>query len=130
MTSTPPTPTLPGRPCTLRRRRDGRVLLARLYPAASPREQRRGLLGFSSLDPQEGLFLPGIRMVHTFFMKMAIDVAFLSPDGTIRDLHPRLPPWRIAFCRQPGRADTLETAAGAFQRWNLQLGDQLEIMQA
>ena len=127
MTSALPTPPLPGRPHALRRRGDGLLLLSRLHHARSPRDQRRGLLGRSTLDLQEGLFFPGIRMIHTFFMRMAIDVAFLAPDGTVRDLHPRLPPWRIAFCREPGRADTLETRAGAFQLWNLQLGDQLEI---
>ncbi len=130
MTSTPPTPTLPGPPYTLRRRHDKQLLLTRLHQATSPSEQRSGLLGFTSLSPQEGLFFPGIRMIHTFFMKMTIDVAFLSPEGTIRDLHPRLPPWRIAFCREPGRAHTLETTAGAFQQWNLQLGDHLDITSA
>lgn len=128
MTVPPPVPTLPGSPFTLRRRQDGQRLLARLHQAVTPREQRRGLLHRSALDPQEGLFLPGVRMVHTFFMKMPIDVAFLAPDGTVRDLHPRLSPWRIAFCRQPGRAGTLETGAGTFQQWNLQPGDRLEII--
>ena len=130
MTAAPPAPALPGRPGVLRRRRDGRVLLARLHQAVAPRDQRRGLLGRAALGPGEGLLLPGIRMIHTFFMQMPIDVAFLSPDGAVRDLHPRLPPWRIAFCREPGRADTLEAAAGAFQTWNLKLGDQLEIATA
>jgi uncharacterized protein len=128
MTPPPPSPRLPGTPCSLRRRRDGRLLLSRLHRAVSFRDQHRGLLGLSSLDPQEGLLFPGIRLIHTFFMRMSIDVAFLAPDGTVRDLHPRLPPWRIAFCRSPGRADTLETAAGAFHQWNLQLGDQLELV--
>ncbi len=118
---------LPGPPAALRRRRDGLLLLSRLHRALTSRDQRHGLLGRSTLEPQEGLLFPGVRLIHTFFMRMAIDVAFLAPDGTVRDLHPRLPPWRIAFCREPGRADTLETRAGAFQLWNLQLGDQLEI---
>ena len=128
MTAPAPVPALPGSPFILRRRQDGRRLLARLHQAVTPREQRCGLLGRRTLDPQAGLFFPGVRMIHTFFMKMPIDVAFLAPDGTVRDLHPRLPPWRIAFCRQPGRADTLETGAGAFQQWNLQPGDRLEII--
>ena len=127
MTPPPPAPSLPGPSAPLRRRADGLLLLARLHQALSPRERRHGLLGFSSLAPDQGLLLPGVRMIHTFFMRMSLDVAFLSPDGTILDLHPRLPPWRIAFCRHPGRASTLETAPGAFQRWNLQLGDQLEL---
>ena len=128
MTPTPPAPSLPGRPCGLRRRGDQRLLLSRLHQAVSAQDQRRGLLGLSALDSATGLFFPGVRMIHTFFMQMPIDVAFLGPDGAVRDLHPRLPPWRIAFCRQPGRADTLEAAAGAFQLWNLQLGEQLEIL--
>ena len=130
MKSAAPVPVLPGPPALLRRRGDGRILLDRLHRAESARDQRRGLLGRTALDPAEGLFFPGVRMIHTFFMQMPIDVAFLSPDGAVRDLHPRLPPWRIAFCREPGRADTLEAAAGAFQTWNLQLGDQLEIASA
>jgi uncharacterized protein len=130
MTSPPAAPPLPGPPFALRRRRDNRLLLSRLHQALSPRDQRRGLLRRSSLDPDQGLFFPGVRIIHTFFMRMAIDVAFLDPDLTVRDLHPRLPPWRIAFCRTPGRAHTLETAAGAFHLWNLQTGDQLEITPA
>ena len=127
MKSAAPAPVLPGPPALLRRRGDGRILLDRLHRAVSARDQRRGLLGRAALGPGEGLLLPGIRMIHTFCMQMPIDVAFLSPDGAVRDLHPRLSPWRIAFCREPGRADTLEAAAGVFQTWNLQLGDQLEI---
>lgn len=130
MTSPSPSPTLPGRPYILQRRQDRQILLSRLHQALSPAEQRAGLLGFTSLDSQEGLYFPGIRMIHTFFMKMPIDVAFLSPEGAVRDLHPRTPPWRIAFCREPGRAHTLETSAGTFQRWNLQPGDQLDITSA
>ena len=124
---TRPPPSLPGLSSPLRRRSDGRILLSRLHRALSPAEQFRGLLGFSSLDPDQGLFFPGVRMVHTFFMRMPIDLAFLSPDGAVRDLHPNLPPWRIAFCREPGPADALEAPAGSFQLWNLQTGDPLEI---
>ena len=130
MTAPPPAPPLPGPPASLRRRADGRLLLPRLHQARSPADQHRGLLGRSSLAPGEGLFFPGVRMIHTCFMRMPIDVAFLDPDGIVQDLHPRLRPWRIAFCRQPGRASTLETAAGSFQQWNLQPGDQLEILPA
>lgn len=130
MTPSPPAPPLPGPPAALRRRSDGRLLLDRLHQARSPADQRRGLLGRHSLDPREGLFFPGVRMIHTFFMRMPIDVAFLDDNGSVRDLHPRLRPWRIAFCRHPGRASTLETAAGSFRLWNLQPGDQLEILPA
>ena len=125
MSRTPPS--LPGSPSSLRRRSDGRILLPRLHRALSPAQQCRGLLGFSSLPPDQGLFFPRVRMVHTFFMRMPIDLAFLSPDGAVRDLHPNLPPWRIAFCREPGPADALEAPAGSFQLWNLQTGDPLEI---
>lgn len=121
------TPTLPGSPSLLRRLPDGAVLLPQLHLAESAAAQRRGLLGFTHLPEGAGLFFRGVRIIHTFFMKMPLDVAFLSPEGVVKDIHPGLPPWRVAFCREPGRADALETAAGVMTMWNLQPGDQLEI---
>jgi uncharacterized membrane protein (UPF0127 family) len=58
-------------------------------------------------------------------MRFAIDVAFCRADGVvlrISSLRPwRLSPlvWRAAF--------VIEAEAGAFERWGLRVGDQVEV---
>lgn len=118
---------LPGPAFRLRRAGDGAELSRAVHRAVGRREQTRGLLGFESLPPGAGLWFGGVRMIHTFFMRFPLDVAFVGTDGTVLDVRTRLAPWRIAFCRVPGRADTLETAAGTFENWNLKPGDRLEL---
>lgn len=120
-------PRLPGPAYRLCRAGDGAELSRAVHRAEGTWDQTRGLLGFDSLPPRAGLWFRGVRMIHTFFMRFPLDVAFVGPDGAVLDLRTRLAPWRIAFCRVPGRADTLETAAGTFEDWNLKTGDRLEL---
>lgn len=117
---------LPGRARAVRR--GGERLTERLFTARTPAEQRRGLLGREGLADGEALYFPGVRMIHTVGMRFAIDVAFLSPDGVVKDLRFSLRPGRLlAFCREPGRASALEAAAGTWEAWHLKTGDKLEI---
>lgn len=122
-------PPLPGKARTLRRA--GELLTGRLFTASTPAEQRKGLLGRDGLEDGAALFFPGVRMIHTLGMRFAIDVAFLSPDGVVKDLRSSLRPGRpLAFCREPGRASALEAAAGTWEAWHLNPGDKLEITDA
>ena len=119
-------PPLPGRARALRRAWE--VLTDKLFTARTPAEQRRGLLGRDGLAAGEALFFPRVRMLHTVGMRFPIDVAFLSPDGDVKDLRVSLRPGRpLVFCREPGRASALEAAAGTWEAWHLKRGDKLEI---
>jgi len=83
----------------------------------------RGLLGRSGFEG--ALFLPHTRSVHSVGMRFAIDVAFL--DGELRVVDAvRLAPWRMTRPRWRCRW-VLEAEAGAFERWGLRPGDQLEL---
>jgi uncharacterized membrane protein (UPF0127 family) len=102
--------------------RDGEVLASVEVPEGH-RHRARGLLG---RDPFEGaLVLRPCRQVHTFGMRFPLDVAFCDRSGVVLrvvTLSPgRLsrPVWRAGF--------VVEAAAGAFERWGLRPGDQLEI---
>ena len=101
--------------------RDGEVL-ASVEIASSLAARSRGLLGKKQFEG--ALLLRRTRSVHTFGMRITIDVAFLSDD-----LHviatTTMPPYRIALPRRGGRA-VLEAQAGAFERWKLVPGDELE----
>ena len=67
-------------------------------------------------------------MIHTIGMRFPIDVAFLSPEGVVKDFRRSLRPGRpLVFCREPGRASALEAAAGTWEAWHLKPGDHLEI---
>ncbi|MFN2351758.1 MAG: DUF192 domain-containing protein [Kiritimatiellia bacterium] len=102
----------------------GRVVLPRLTVAAAMLPRMLGLLGRTALADDEGMYFPDCRMIHTWFMRMPIDVVFLDDAGIIRDLRPALPPWRVAGCRKGGR-HTLELGAGAAARLGLAPGGRL-----
>jgi uncharacterized membrane protein (UPF0127 family) len=102
--------------------RDGEVL-ASAEVASALMAKSRGLLGKKSYEG--AMLLRGTRSVHTIGMRFAIDVAFLSDDLRVVATT-TLKRHRIALPHRGGRS-VLEAEAGAFERWNLVVGDQLEI---
>jgi uncharacterized protein len=102
--------------------RDGEVL-ASLEVAHGWRERTRGLLG---RDGVEGaMLLRPARSVHTVGMRFPLDVAFCDRDlvvlRVVRMARHRVgrPVWRSHA--------VIEAEAGAFSRWQLRPGDQLEV---
>lgn len=60
----------------------------------------------------EALFLPGVRAIHTFFMRVSIDVVFLGAGGKVLRLVEGVPPGRAV--RGPREAEgCLELPAGS-----------------
>lgn len=102
--------------------REGEVL-ASLEVADSFRARARGLLGRDSMDA--ALLLRPARSVHTLGMRFPIDVAFCDHDLTvIRTVTMR----RYRVSRPVWRSHAVvEAEAGAFDRWNLRVGDRLEV---
>jgi len=102
--------------------RDGEVL-ATLEVAESGRARRRGLLG---RDGVEGaLLLRPARSVHTIGMRFPIDVAFVDAELVVLAVV-SMKPRRVGLPRLKARA-VIEAEAGAFARWNLKVGDALEL---
>ncbi len=99
------------------------VVLATVETADTPFSRMRGLLGHSSFEG--GFLLTRTRSVHTLGMRFAIDVAFLDRELIVIDVV-TLSPWRVALPRRRGRS-VLEAQAGAFERWELRVGDALEL---
>ena len=84
----------------------GDRVLASLAVADSPASRIRGLLGRSLHDG--ALLIRPARSAHTLGMRVPIDVAHL--DAELR-----------------GSRAVLEAEAGSFQRWDLQVGDELTV---
>ncbi|MPT25452.1 MAG: DUF192 domain-containing protein [Achromobacter sp.] len=70
----------------------------------------RGLLGRRPPGDRSGILLMPCRAVHTFGMRYAIDVAFVSRQGRVLKLCRALPPRRIALCL--GAVAVVEVRAG------------------
>ena len=102
--------------------RDGEVLAA-VDEAATFRDRLRGLLGQDGVDG--ALLIRPARSIHTIGMRFAIDVAFCNDDLVVVDMCTVRP---NRLCRPRFRASAvIEAEAGAFERWRLALGDQLEL---
>ena len=102
--------------------RDGDVL-ATVEIAEGMVERSLGLLGRRSVD---GAFLlRRTRSVHTFGMRLPLDVGFLDDQLRVLSVR-RLATWRVTFPR-PGCRHVLEAPAGSFERWSLAPGDALEL---
>jgi uncharacterized membrane protein (UPF0127 family) len=101
---------------------DARVL-ASAEIAADGRSRRRGLLGRDSFEG--ALVVERCRWIHTIGMRFPLDVAYLDPDGiVVKTVHMHrnrigVPTWRAR--------SVIEAEAGAFGRWGLRVGDQIEI---
>jgi uncharacterized membrane protein (UPF0127 family) len=102
--------------------RDGEVL-ASLEVAESRRDRRRGLLGRDSIDG--AILLRPARSVHTLGMRFPIDVAFCDSDLRVVRIV-RMPRRRVSRVVWRARA-VIEAEAGAFARWHLRPGDELEV---
>jgi uncharacterized membrane protein (UPF0127 family) len=100
-------------------------VLASLDIADSPRVRARGLLGSDGIDG--ALLLRPARAVHTLGMRYAIDVAFCDADLVVLRTT-RMAPHRIGRPCVKARS-VLEAEAGAFERWGVVPGIQLEVRQ-
>lgn len=102
--------------------KDGDVL-ATLEIADGFEARLRGLLGRDGIEG--ALLLRPARSVHTFGMRFPIDVAYC--DGDLRVLEvARMRRHRMGRPRVRARC-VIEAEAGAFERWKLTPGDELEI---
>jgi uncharacterized protein len=102
--------------------REGEVL-ASLEIARDRKSRMRGLLGRDGIEG--ALLLEPCRSVHTVGLRFPIDVAFCDRDLVVVRIV-RL--GRFRACRPVLRAHAaIEAEAGSFARWNLHLGDQLEV---
>lgn len=101
-----------------------RQVIARDVELAITREARnKGLLKRSSMSPHAALVLAPCFMVHTAFMKFAIDVIFVDRKGTVKHIVRNMTPWRMAGCARAYA--TIELAAGTLERHDVKVGDRL-----
>jgi uncharacterized protein len=102
----------------------GRVLADRADIADTSAKRRTGLLKHTGLDAGEGLWIAPCEGVHTFGMKFAIDVLFLSKKKKILKVRPNMVRRRMAISFRAH--SVLELPAGTIEATGTAKGDQLE----
>ena len=101
----------------------GGHVLASAERATSRGSRARGLLGRDGIDG--AMVLAPCRSVHTLGMRFALDVAYLDEQGVVIKLA-RMNRNRIGLPVWKARS-VIEAEAGAFERWSLQVGQQVEL---
>ncbi|MFG2932717.1 DUF192 domain-containing protein [Streptomyces achromogenes] len=91
--------------------------------AASYRARTRGLLGRDAVDG--AMLLSPASGVHTFGMRIPIDVAYLDRRLTVLAVR-TMPPGRLGLPR-PRARHVLEAAAGAMAAWGVRAGVRVEV---
>ncbi|WP_051777182.1 DUF192 domain-containing protein [Streptomyces violaceorubidus] len=104
--------------------RGGEEVRVPLEMASSYRARTKGLLGRDSVDG--AMLLTPASGVHTFRMRMAIDVAYL--DRRLNVIAVRtMRPGRLGLPRLRAR-HVLEAEAGAMGEWGVRVGARVEVV--
>jgi len=103
---------------------DARLVCARCVIAADPWRRMKGLLGRSTLAPDEGLLLRPAGSIHMFFMRFPIDAVFCDRELRVLHVERDLQPGKMA--RQRGAKVVIELASGAAA--SIEPGMQLQLV--
>ena len=111
-------------PVEIRNLTRGVALASAAETARGPIARALGLMGRRGWTASDGLILESCNSIHTFFMRMPIDVAFLDRDDRIVRVASAVPPWRIGpVAWRAHRA--IELPAGVLAASATAPGDQL-----
>lgn len=99
----------------------GRLVHPRVEVANNFGQRLAGWMGRASIGPDDALLLLGTPAIHTFFMRLAIDLAMIDQEGRVLAVQQAIPPWRLP---RPlaGARHALELPAGAAERLAIRPG--------
>jgi uncharacterized membrane protein (UPF0127 family) len=103
--------------------RTGHLVASAVEIASTRSARRKGLLGRDRIELAEALVLAPCCAVHTAFMRMPIDVAFVDREGRVVRLVREMRPWNAAMSLRAHAA--IEFAAGSLRSHDLKIGDRL-----
>lgn len=83
-----------------------------------------GLMGRKHLSDEEAIVFPKCNSIHTFFMRIPIDVLFVSESGEVVRRLEALKPWKLVLPVK-GAVHTIELGAKTAERKEIRVGDKL-----
>ena len=118
----------PGRSHRLVNRRNDAVVATVVTTAVDSSSRRRGLLGLNEMPVGQALIIAPCYAIHTWFMRFAIDVLFVTKRGEVIKRCDAVSPWRMAVAWRAFAV--IELAAGALRASETVKGDIVEIVPA
>lgn len=100
------------------------ALGSRISFAGTSALRKQGLLGRDCLEEGAGIWIAPCEAVHTFGMKIPIDVIFLNRELRVKKAVPALKPGRVSVAFSA--YSVLEMDCGAIARSNTKVGDLLK----
>jgi uncharacterized protein len=104
----------------------GRTLIAQAKIANTFFSRFWGLMGRKELSPDEAIVFPKCNSIHTFFMRIPIDVVVLDPKGTVLSVEENMAPWRLMLPRR-GASHIIEMKAFRSKELGIRAGSLLEM---
>ena len=86
----------------------------------------RGLIGVKSLGEGQGLWITPCNGIHTFFMRIPLDVLYLNAELQVVALDEAMPPWRFGRFHR-GAKSVVELPSGTIATTGTEVGDQLSL---
>jgi uncharacterized membrane protein (UPF0127 family) len=114
-----------GRPFVLRDLDSDTILATAIEAAFDSSSRRRGLLGRTEFINGAALIIAPCSAIHTCFMRMAIDIVFVSRDGRVLKTYSSLRPWRAGFAI--GAFVAIEFPAGTLMRSHTKRGHHVAL---
>ena len=90
---------------------EGGESIARVTSATSWLTKGIGVIGMRELPIGQGLWLPGVTAIHTWFVAFPLDLLFLDANGCSVKVALGVRPW-TSLVWAPGAADVIELGAG------------------
>lgn len=84
------------------------------------------MLGRPNPEPGAGLLLDPCQAVHMYWMRFALDIAFLGKDGDVVAVYHELGPARLSG-RHKDAMRALELRAGTLEQSGTRVGDRIEL---
>ncbi len=106
-------------------RENGEIICSKLKLAETMDERMLGLMFKKDMPDCDGLLISPCNSIHTFFMRMHIDVVFLTKDFKVVKVFYNLKPWRMTSLYFRSK-HVLEMKAGTLVP-NLQVGESLRV---
>lgn len=114
--------------CVLVDAKHGTLLASRVETAFDSKTRNKGLLGRTAVPDDYVLVIAPSNAVHTWFMRVPIDLLFVLRDGTVTKACRAVGPWRVTGSLMAFAV--VEAAAGFIDRHGIEPGAVVSVREA